>query len=328
MRFLQEMTTNPQQVAVKDSYALVIGAANIDICGYSAQRLKTHESNPGKLDISVGGVGRNIADNLARLGADSRLLSILGDDHWGQQILNLTRQAGVNVELCVRRENARSSTYLSLHDPDGEMQLALSDMGIIDTLNSDDLLPSTSQINNADVLVLDANLSDAALSHCFSYKHPTVFVDPVSSVKAIKLKPYLAMINTLKPNHLEAELLSGVAITTATDVAIAAKVLHQKGVENVFISSGALGGFWSTDFGVVVESIPIAAVIGSSVVNVTGAGDALMAALVYGCLNDWDQKKRGRFAMAASAVTVSVDSTINPDLNELLVLQVMEQNVC
>lgn len=314
--------------SIGQCHALVIGAANIDLCGHSNRMLNLEESNPGKLDISIGGVGRNIADNLARLGADSRLLSIVGDDHWGQEILSATRRAGVNVDLCITQQKARSSTYLSLHNPDGEMQLALSDMDIIDLLEKDALTPSADKIIASDVLVLDANLSESALAHCFSSAHPTVFVDPVSSAKAIKLKPFLSSINTIKPNHLEAQLLSGVTISSQDDVAIAASSLHDKGIENVFISSGKLGGYWSIDFGADADMFSVPTFYDKSIVNVTGAGDALMAALIYCKLQHWDWRTTGYFAMAASAVTVSTDATINPQINESLVLQVMEKNLC
>ncbi len=307
---------------------LVIGGANIDLCGRAFQNFKPDESNPGKLDISVGGVGRNIADNLARLGADSRLLTIVGDDHWGQQILTLTEQAGVNVELCISLALARSSTYLSLHNPDGEMQIALSDMSIIDQLNASELSQQEEQIKASDVLVLDANLSDNALEYCFSCEHQAVFVDPVSSAKAIKLKPFLSAINTLKPNRREAELLSGLAITSVSDIASAAKEIHQKGVENIFISSGALGGYWSTDFGANADLFPTSSLSESPIANVTGAGDALMAALIYGKTRGWDWRTVARFAMATSAVTVSVESSINSQLSESLVLRSMEQRLC
>lgn len=309
-------------------HGLVIGAANIDLCGRANDALKLQESNPGELDISVGGVGRNIADNLARLGADSRLLSIVGDDHWGRQIIDATAQAGVDVDLCITQERARSSTYVSLLNSDGEMKLALSDMSIIEQLDEDVLSRYAESIKASHVLVLDSNLSESALALCFSYGHSAVFVDPVSSIKAVKLKPFLASINTLKPNHFEAEILSGVTISSQTDVVSAANALHDKGVENVFISSGQLGGYWSVQFGALADHFPVPVYRNNLVVNVTGAGDALMAALTHCHLQRWDWRTTGRFAMAASAVAVSTETTINEQLNESLVLQVMEQKLC
>lgn len=322
------MSTDSVTVSRPPRHALVIGAANVDLCGHADSALNLQESNPGKLDISVGGVGRNIADNLARLGADSRLLSIVGDDHWGQQIMALTVLAGVNIDLCITQHNARSSSYLSLHNPDGEMKLALNDMSIIDKLDKSALSRCEESIKASDVLVLDANLSESALALCFSYGHQTVFVDPVSSAKAVKLIPFLASVNTLKPNRLEAQLLSDVVISSKSDISKAANVLHDKGVENVFVSSGSLGGYWSVQYGEQADFFPVCTINDSTIANVTGAGDALMAALSYCALHGWDWRTTGRFAMAASAVAVSTDSTINSQINKSLVLQVMEQTIC
>ena len=68
-------------------FVSVIGGANIDIHGRSTQALRSNDSNPGDVHISAGGVARNIAENLARLGADTRLISAVGDDHWNHEDL-------------------------------------------------------------------------------------------------------------------------------------------------------------------------------------------------------------------------------------------------
>ena len=70
-----------------------------------------------------------------------------------------------------------------------------------------------------------------------------LFCDPVSTVKAEKLRPILHRIHTLKPNRLEAELLSGVPIREKADVPKAAQALLNKGVQRLFISLGSDGVF-------------------------------------------------------------------------------------
>ena len=76
-------------------YAVVIGGANMDICGCSHDNLRIGDSNPGRVRTSAGGVGRNIAENLARLGTDTRLLSAVGNDQYGHHLLDVTQRAGV-----------------------------------------------------------------------------------------------------------------------------------------------------------------------------------------------------------------------------------------
>ncbi len=62
-------------------YALVIGGANIDFVGIPDNKLIWHDKNPGKIKMSLGGVGRNIAENLAKLGVHTKLLALVGDIH-------------------------------------------------------------------------------------------------------------------------------------------------------------------------------------------------------------------------------------------------------
>ena len=122
-------------------YAVVIGGANMDICGCSHDNLRIGDSNPGRVRTSAGGVGRNIAENLARLGTDTRLLSAVGNDQYGHHLLEVSQRAGVDVRQVLVLEGQATSCYLSLHDGSGEMSCAVNDMAIIDQLTPARLTP-------------------------------------------------------------------------------------------------------------------------------------------------------------------------------------------
>lgn len=62
----------------------VVGGINIDIEGIPYQPLRTADSNPGIVNQSFGGVGRNIVENIARMGGDAAMLSLTGDDFMGE----------------------------------------------------------------------------------------------------------------------------------------------------------------------------------------------------------------------------------------------------
>ena len=64
----------------KENYVTVIGGSNMDIQGFPNNPLVMKDSNPGKVDISMGGVGRNIAENLSRLDVNTKLISAMGND--------------------------------------------------------------------------------------------------------------------------------------------------------------------------------------------------------------------------------------------------------
>ncbi len=108
-------------------FVLVLGGANMDISGSTTQPLVLSDSNPGRIRCAPGGVARNVAENLARLGNTARLLTAVGDDLYGRSLLDATRNAGVDVSSSWVLAGEATSTYLSLHGPDGDMAVAVND---------------------------------------------------------------------------------------------------------------------------------------------------------------------------------------------------------
>ncbi|MDB1123507.1 PfkB family carbohydrate kinase [Vibrio algarum] len=309
-------------IIAPNRYATVIGGANMDLCGRSTAALIHGDSNPGQLTSSAGGVARNIADNLSRLGSAVQFIGAMGDDNWGEQLKSACREAGVGVEHCLTVTGATSSSYLSIHGPDGEMQLALNDMKLIDRLNAEQLAQREGAIARSTAIVLDANLSHGALEYLFHvHSDIDIFVDPVSSVKAPKLLPFLDKIHTLKPNLMEAELLSGIAFKQQSDLEKIAQALHNKGVDQLLISLGSKGAYSSSNEGAIF--IPPSQ---TQVNNVTGAGDALMAGLAHGYLNQWQWNDTVKFALGAARLALIADNTINSTMSEKAVQRLLEEN--
>ncbi|UGA55860.1 PfkB family carbohydrate kinase [Vibrio sp. VB16] len=310
-------------IIAPNQYAMVIGGANMDLCGRSSAALIQGDSNPGQLTSGAGGVARNIADNLSRLGSSVQFIGAMGDDNWGEQLKSACREAGVNVEHCLTVTGATSSSYLSIHDHDGEMQLALNDMKLIDRLNAEQLAQREGAIARSSAIVLDANLSHSALEYLFHvHSDIDIFVDPVSSVKAPKLLPFLDKIHTLKPNLMEAELLSGITFIQQSDLEKIAGTLHDKGVEQILISLGSKGAYSSCSEG--ATFIPPSK---TQVNNVTGAGDALMAGLTHGYLNQWQWSNTVEFALGAARLALVAENTINSTMSEKAVRRLIEETI-
>lgn len=222
------------------SYAVVAGGVNVDIGGRSFAPLVGSDSNPGTVSVSLGGVGRNIAHNLALLGTEVQLLAAYGDDLNGERVAASCSELGIDLSHALRVPGGTTSTYLYIADNYGEMNLAVSDMEICKQVTPAYLASQLSIIQNAQVVVADTNLSEEALRYLVDNSPVPVFIDPVSTVKAEKLRPILNKIHTLKPNRLEAALLSGVEIRTNDDVAKAADKLLEMGVHRLFISLGGV----------------------------------------------------------------------------------------
>ena len=292
------------------SYAAVVGGVNVDIGGRSAGALVQADSNPGTVTVSLGGVGRNIAHNLSLMGTDVRMLTAFGQDLHGQKVASSCAELGIDVSHALRCADAATSTYLYIADPQGEMAVAISDMSICDRITPAYLAANLPLLQNAQVVVADANIPAESLAYLAQNCHAPLFVDPVSTAKAAKLLPILSKIHTLKPNRLEAELLSGVKIISAADAEAAARALLEKGVHRVFISMGAEGVYAADENKQLwLQNLP------GKMVNTTGCGDAFMAALVWAYLEDMDLQETALAGLAAGAIAMEYDATINPAMS-------------
>lgn len=306
----------------KKDYIVTIGSANMDVAGYSHGVLNYADSNPGKIKFTPGGVGRNIAQNLALLGKESWLLTAVGDDFYGQSLLNETSRSGVRIDKCLVVPKENTSSYLSLLDNTGEMLVAINDMNISDALSADFLATHGDFIRAASALVVDCNISENALAWLFTHTGDTpIFIDPVSAWKCVKIRDWLPGIHTLKPNRLEAETLSGLTLAGCDDVIHVAQWFHERGLKRLVLSMGGDGVYYSELGGVCGWSSPIK----TQVINVTGAGDAMMAGLAACWVNGFSFSDSVRFAQGCSSMALACEYTNNPDLSFSNVISLVEK---
>jgi len=301
------------------SYVVVVGGVNVDIGGRALAPLVDSDSNPGRVTMSLGGVGRNIAHNMSLLGLDVRLLTAYGDDFNGERVAASCSELGIDMSQALRVPGGTTSTYLYLTDPKGEMALAVSDMEICEKITPAYLASHLQLLQNAQVVVADCNIPAESLRYLAENVTVPLFVDPVSTIKAEKLRPILDKIHTLKPNRLEAQLLSGVRIETAEDVAAAADKLLELGVHRLFISMGAEGVYAAMgDAHIQLPNFP------GNMVNTTGCGDAFTAALVWAYLQGCDLETTARAGLAAGCVAMGSNETINPAMSAEAIQEIMK----
>ena len=292
------------------SYVAVVGGVNVDIGGRSFAPLVEADSNPGSVSISLGGVGRNIAHNMALMGLEVRMLTALGEDLNGQRVAASCAELGIDLSNALRISDAATSTYLYLTDPEGEMALAVSDMEICKKITPAYLAANLGLLNNAQAVVADTNIPEESLLYLAENLTVPLFVDTVSTKKAEKIRPILHKIHTLKPNRLEAELLSGVKIESPADVAKAADKLTELGLHRMFISMGADGVYAAMG-----ENRAKLSNIPGNMVNTTGCGDAFMAALVWAYLQGSDLEQTALAGLAAGSIAMESGETINPAMS-------------
>ena len=291
-------------------YAVVVGGVNIDIGGRSDAPLVAGDSNPGRIRSSLGGVGRNIAHNLALLGADVGLITALGADDGAKRVAASCADLGIDLTGSLYVPDGATSTYLFLADANGDMALAMNDMAIYGHLTPAFLETRLDMLNAAALVVLDTNLPAESIAYLASRCTAPIFADPVSAAKAGRLKPVLGRLHTLKPNRMEAELLSGVAITDEASLYRAADALLSTGLARVFISLGADGVLAADcERKVHLHNLP------ARMVNTTGCGDAFMAAAARAYLDSADLETAARYGLAAAAVAMESADTINPAMS-------------
>lgn len=295
-------------------YAMGIGAANVDICGRSSQPVIQHDSNPGRMNISAGGVTRNICENLARLGGSVRLISAIGSDIYGRMIREDSTAAGIDMSQCMVMENQSSSAYISILDDHGEMYVALSDMSILQNMSMEFIRRREGAIKGAKLIIFDPALPVDVIDGITMLYGGSIplFCDPVSSAYATRLKPFVGRVHTLKPNLMELGVLSSHKTDTLDGAKAACDVLLNQGVQRIFVSLGQGGCLYMDRSGnVIARSLrPV-----DKVINASGAGDAFMGAVAYGYLMDMDIDQTINYALAAGIAAISDPNTINPRMS-------------
>ena len=290
---------------IRQYSAVVIGGANMDICGRPSGKLIAEDSNPGTVSVRPGGVGRNIAHNLCLLGLDVSLITALGGDIFSAGLLESCRALGMDMRMACSLPERRSSTYLYVTDESGDMHVGISDMDIVERVDPQWLSRHIARINRADAVVIDANLPAESIAFLAENCTAPMVADPVSTVKALRLKSILPRLRAIKPNALEAAALTG-----EQEPERAAKALLRAGVEQVYVSLGPDGILAAQG-----ESLIRLPCENRPVVNTTGAGDAATAAIVWAGVHGLDLASTAAAALRAGAITAACPDTNSPELS-------------
>lgn len=284
----------------------VIGGANLDIKSRIAGKSVPGTSNPGWTETSPGGVGRNIAENLARLGAEVKLLTLIGEDSIGDRLRRNARALGIDTSLMLRRKGT-TGTYSATLNANGEMLVAVSDMRLLDAMKPHDITQHKEAITTSELIVADGNLPVTCLRTLLKLAQRAelpVVIDPVSVPKTKRLQPLLQEgfpITAMTPNLDELAALVVFSVKTERDLVRATEILHRRNITHVLVGLGAEGSFLSSVDG---GQHLIPARRKSLIKDVTGGGDALVASLSYGlvCGNTALQAARKGQELAARVV--------------------------
>lgn len=294
---------------------LVIGASLLDSRGKPNQGLAPHMSNPAQIRVTRGGTARNVAENLGRLGAEVRLVSAVGSDLTGQRLVGQTAESGVDTEFVQIMEGENTGAYIAVLEENGALSVALDDVRVLRHITPGYLDRHRGLFKEADMVMMDGSLTGEAMASvvrlCAKYKKP-LCADPSSARLAFKLRPFLSQLHLVVPNEFEAAELCEVDFDGHNPEASLdlARCLVGKGVENVVVTLADFG----LDYATTSETGYIPANY-SEMVDSSGTGDAVTAAIMFGMLNGLPPIEAIRLGAAAASLTLQTAETVVPGLS-------------
>ena len=277
----------------------VIGGANVDITATSRSQFVARDSNPGTVRLSFGGVGRNIAHNLALLGDEVCFVTRFGGDAFGQMLQVSCREIGLDISLCETCPTLPSACFASINDCDGHMLGGVADMVVTESISIDWLASRIDAINKADAVVADTNLLPETLAWLIDHISVPFYVDAVSGPKAGRLAKALEIsslkrIYAFKCNALEVEALASVT-----------------GYTRRFVTRGAEGLEVTADgVSTLFPALPC------TVRNTTGGGDALLAGIVHAG-PDASIEEAARIGLLCARCAVESEAAVGEELKNL-----------
>jgi pseudouridine kinase len=293
---------------------LVIGTAGLDMVGRLVGDPEEGTSTPAHIRLAFGGVARNVAENLARLSQPCILLSAVGDDLQGRELKNLLEEAGVDVSLVQLLPGQTTGAYLAIVDSRGRLRMALDDMTSLRVVTPELLRNQEALFQKVRMVFLDANLSPETIAEAVRLARKAgtpVTADPTSRHLASRLIPHLRDLYLVTPNAGEAEILLGRTIRPddPSDAVQAAQELVVRGVCIAIISLAEFGVAFATR-----ERRGHFPALHTVIVDPTGAGDALTAAVLFAVLNEIPLDEAVRLGISAASLTLRSKNTVLPDL--------------
>lgn len=292
-----------------------IGGMNIDRKYLLEAELMPKTSNPVTSSMSVGGVARNISENLGRLGLNVNLLSIGGRDQDFETLKQAT-EPFVNFQHVTQLGDYSTGSYVALLDDDGDMELALADMSVADTMNREWISSYQNLLVQAKMIVLDLNVPLETTEYIIELarnKDIPLVIIPVSSPKMAHLPRQLEGVKWIIVNLDESETFFNKKVETAEDVEELVESWLALGVENVIITRGQSSTFYGNQTGERKQFLPP---VSPHVEDVTGAGDSYASGLIYGQLQGYSPMESIQLAITNAYYTIQSPKTVRLDLTQ------------
>jgi pseudouridine kinase len=281
---------------------LCIGSVLWDIIGRSDRTMKAGSDVPGRITRLPGGVALNIAMAVKAYGLTPALLSCIGSDEEGDELIKSCTRMGMITDHLYHAQDLPTDRYMAVEGGNG-LIAAVADAHSLEAAGEKILRPLISgELQNWDGLIaLDGNLTTTLLetiSNSDAFKSADLRIAPASPGKAERLMPFLSHPSaTLYVNLEEAALIMHRSFETSE---AAAKAMIERGIYRVLVTDGPRVATVATKAETITETPPEVLVT-----RITGAGDTFMAAHIAAEV----QGKTGRAslsqALEATAIYIS-----------------------
>ena len=303
-------------------YITVIGGVNMDILGISRETVTSPSSYPGKIYNKLGGVGRNVAVNLSKIGVQTFLVSAYGDDRNGEIFKEDALDNQVDISHSQQVGGASTSMYLYVNQPHGERVLGIDDMEINTHISPEFLRGQEQTINNSELVILDSNLPKRSIKWLYNNVHVPIFAKAVGLNKMMNLYDGMGRLDTLVINGVEAAALTKMKIYDEQSARQGGQRLLERGVKNVFL--------YMEGIGVLYQSMTASYFFSDneqSPRNTNGAGASATAALAWARMQHQSFLESGKAGVAAAYITTESYEAVNPDIDVELLTSVQKRIV-
>jgi pseudouridine kinase len=273
----------------------LIGAVNLDINIQTTKPYRYHDSNIVSANQNVGGVGGNIAQNLARLGHQITLFTVFGNDPISTSLRDSLESLSIDTSHSHILTEEGLNLYLSILDTNHDLLLGLNDMHAMKQLTISYLQQKHDVLQQFETIIIDNNLEREVLEYIIdTYHNKQLVMDAVSVDKATKLHGITSKLSILKVNQMEYEVLGRDMLHTDH-----LELLVSNGSQPITLIKGASRYSYSP--------LPCTTIISSS-----GAGDALISGYL-------DARLRGKdiptsLAQAAHIAHLTLQSTTSTSI--------------
>jgi pseudouridine kinase len=299
---------------------VVVGTIFIDLKCFPLYELNCKGRNPGKVQWYHGGVGRNVAETMALLGANVRFSASVQEGSLGHEVLSRLHEAGVDVDgVNVTAAPDSHGMWVAILNRDGDLACSLSQPP--DPVHMEEAWArhGARLLKDARLVVLELDLSEKLADHVLRDARAAgvPVVGLPGNLEAIRRRPDLISgLYTFICNHVEAQELSGGNPVSSVPAAMhAARVMQAKyGLEQVVITLGAQGCVAMARGGEPFH-VPVLPV---EVVDTTGAGDAFVAGLSHGLAAGVGLRLAVQAAVRVAAWTVGDRESVCRNLPELI----------